>query len=203
MMTLMKRIAAIALALSLAGALGAQVAPQGQKPPKGPGAGSPGGAGANPAANYTIEQSVSDQAQLSTISFSALAFMTGTFGADTFLPPGKVADYFGFQYMRDIDAKEAGHNQMFLGKIGNATLAILDAKQKALFLDLAVKQESAYQDLVKSRLVVIKAFRDNMEGKGPAGNTGLSQKAVQAAVDRDPAHGVSPTRVTMGPRNGA
>ena len=153
MMTLMKRIAAIALALSLAGALGAQGAPQGQKPPKGPGAGGPGGAGANPAANYTIEQSVSDQAQLSTISFSALA--------------------------------------------------ILDAKQKALFLDLAVRQESAYQDLVKSRLVVIKAFRDNMEGKGPAGNTGLSQKAVQAAVDRDPAHGVSPTRVTMGPRNGA
>jgi len=184
MMTLMKRITAIALALSLAGVLGAQGAPQGQRPPKGPGAGSgnPGGSGVSPAENYTIEQSVSDQAQLSTISFSALAFMSGTFGADTFLPPGKVADYFGFQYMRDIDAKEAGHNQMFLGKIGNATLAILDAKQKALFLDLAVKQESAYQDLVKSRLVVIKAFRDNMEGKGPAGNTGLSQKAVQAAV---------------------
>jgi Spy/CpxP family protein refolding chaperone len=179
MKSLTKRVAASLLALSLAGVLAAQAAPQAAKPPKGPAGGPPQ---ASPAANYTIEQSVSDQAQLSTISFSALAFMTGTFGADTFLPPGKAADYFGFQYMRDIDVKEAGHNQMFLGKIGNATLAILDEKQEAILLDLAKKQESGYQDLAKKRLVVIKAFRDNLEGAGPAGNTGLSKTAVQAAV---------------------
>lgn len=179
MASLMKRIAALTLGLSIAGALAAQAAPQGSRPPKGPAGGPPQG---NPAANYTIEQSVSEQAQLATISFSALAFMTGTFGADTFLPPGKAADYFGFQYMRDIDAREAGHNQMFLGKIGNATLAILDAKQEAILLDLAKKQEAGYQDLAKKRLVVIKAFRDNLEGAGPAGNTGLSKAAVQAAV---------------------
>ena len=46
-----------------------------------------------PSGRYTIEQSVSDKAQLHTLAFSGLAFMTGTFGADTFLPPGKVADY--------------------------------------------------------------------------------------------------------------
>jgi hypothetical protein len=179
MMLLTKRMMAAVLVVSVTGILAAQAAPQGSKPPKGPAGGPPQG---NPAANYTIEQSVSDQAQLSTISFSALAFMTGTFGADTFLPPGKAADYFGFQYMRDIDAKEAGHNQMFLGKIGNATLAILDEKQETILLDLAKKQESDYQDLAKKRLVVIKAFRDNLEGAGPAGNTGLSKAAVQAAV---------------------
>ena len=193
-----KRIATFGIALSLAFAVAAQGgkdAPPGREAPP-PGRdqapprerqGSPQPRPAKnekkaPADNYTIEQSISDKAQLSTVSFSALAFMTGTFGADTFLPPGKAADYFGFQYMRDIDASEGGHNQMFLGKIGNATLAILDDSQKALLLELAKKQESGYQDLVKKRLVVIKAFRENMEGNGPAGNKGLSLEAVQAAV---------------------
>ena len=53
---------------------------------------------------YSIEQAVSDNAQLHTIAFSGLAFITGDFGAATFIPPGKVCDFFGFQYMRDIDA---------------------------------------------------------------------------------------------------
>ena len=57
---------------------------------------------------YSIEQATSDRAQLHTIAFDGLAFLTGDFGLDTFLPPGKVSDYFGFQYMRDIDAKEGG-----------------------------------------------------------------------------------------------
>ena len=91
----------------------------------------------SPSEQYTIDQSVSDKAQLSTIAFSGLAFMTGTFGANTFLPPDKAADYFGFQYLRDIDVREAGHNMMFLGNIANNMLATLDAGQKALFLDLA------------------------------------------------------------------
>ena len=48
-------------------------------------------------AQYTLAQAASDQAQLSTIAFSGLAFITGNAGADTFMPPGKVADFFGFQ----------------------------------------------------------------------------------------------------------
>jgi hypothetical protein len=31
-----------------------------------------------------------------TISFDGLAFLTGNLGSCTFLPPGKVSDYFGF-----------------------------------------------------------------------------------------------------------
>ena len=68
---------------------------------------------------YSLEQAVSDQAQLHTIAFDGLAFLTGDFGGDTFLPPGKVSDYFGFQYMRDIDAREGGHNTSFLTRIRN------------------------------------------------------------------------------------
>ena len=45
---------------------------------------------------YTIEQAVSDRAQENTIAFDALAFFTGNTCADSFLPTGKVADFFGF-----------------------------------------------------------------------------------------------------------
>ena len=74
-----------------------------ERQPKGPAAdrNQPKNEG-TPAERYTLEQAISDQAQLNTIAFNGLAFLTGTFGADTFLPPGKVADYFGFQYMRDV-----------------------------------------------------------------------------------------------------
>lgn len=57
---------------------------------------------------YSIEQAVSDRAQLHTIAFNGLAFLTARdFGECTFIPPGKVCDYFGFQYMRDIDTGPA------------------------------------------------------------------------------------------------
>ncbi len=131
---------------------------------------------------YSIDQSVSDKAQLSTIAFSGLAFMTGTFGADTFLPPGKAADYFGFQYMRDIDSAEAGHNQMFLTNIGNNVLKILSTDQKALFLALAKEQAPLYQTLAEKRLVLIKAFRQNLEGALPAGAKTLSEASVKSYV---------------------
>ena len=62
---------------------------------------------------YSLSQAMSDQAQLSTIAFSGLGFITGNAGADTFFPPGKVADFFGFQYMRDVDIASYGHNTLF------------------------------------------------------------------------------------------
>ncbi|MEI6423191.1 MAG: hypothetical protein WCP55_13295 [Lentisphaerota bacterium] len=71
---------------------------------------------------YNIEQAVSDNAQLHTIAFSGLAFITGDFGASTFIPPGKVCDFFGFQYMRDIDAAQKGHNPMFLDRVAGNVL---------------------------------------------------------------------------------
>lgn len=74
---------------------------------------------------YSIEQAISDKAQLHTIAFDGLAFLTGNFALDTFLPPGKVSDYFGFQYMRDIDAGQLGHNTSFLTRIANHMLATL------------------------------------------------------------------------------
>ncbi len=91
---------------------------------------------------YSLEQAVSDHAQLHTIAFDALAFLTGDFALDTFLPPGKVSDYFGFQYMRDIDAAGRGHNTSFLTRIANNMLATLNDEQRAQLLALAREQES-------------------------------------------------------------
>jgi hypothetical protein len=127
---------------------------------------------------YSLEQAVSDRAQLHTIAFDGLAYLTGDFGGDTFLPPGKVSDYFGFQYMRDIDAKEGGHNTSFLTRIAHNMLAILNAEQKAQLLALAKEQENDIRRFAEMRLPLIKAFRRNLEGDLPAGSKGLDKDAV-------------------------
>ncbi len=126
---------------------------------------------------YSLEQATSDQAQLHTIAFDGLAFLTGDFGMDTFLPPGKVSDYFGFQYMRDIDAAEGGHNTSFLTRIASNMLAILTAGQKAQLITLAKEQEKDIRRFAEMRLPLIKAFRRNLEGDVPAGK-GLDKNAV-------------------------
>ena len=61
-----------------------------------------------------ITQTLSDEAQRNTIAFDGLAFLTGSLGADSFFPPGKVADFWGFQYLRDNDLSQMGHNPLFL-----------------------------------------------------------------------------------------
>lgn len=127
---------------------------------------------------YSLEQALSEHAQLNTIAFNGLAFLTGDFGYDTFLPPGKVSDYFGFQYMRDIDARGGGHNTNFLTRIAFNTLRVLDAAQRARLLALAQTQQDDIRRFAEMRLPLIKAFRINLDGKQPNG-TRLDAAAVQ------------------------
>ncbi len=108
--------------------------------------------------NYTIEQAMSDNAQLHTIAFNGLAFLTGDFGAATFLPPGKVCDFFGFQYMRDIDAAGKGHNPVFLNRICGNVLSILSDEQRGDLKTLAEHQTVGLKQLALMRLPLIKAF---------------------------------------------
>lgn len=131
-----------------------------------------------PAQRYSIEQATSDQAQLHTIAFDALAYLTGDFGYDTFLPPGKVSDYFGFQYMRDIDAKEGGHNTSFLTRIAYNMLTVLSDAQKAQLLALARSQEADIGMFAQRRFPLIQAFRRNLAGDLPKGTRALDRKAV-------------------------
>lgn len=116
-----------------------------------------------PRKQYTIEQATSERAQLHTIAFDGLAFLTGSFGADCFFPPGKVADFFGFQYMRDNDSNSLGHNTDFLTRIATNVLSILNQQQLDKFISLAKEQETLYNDFARKRIVLIKAFRESME----------------------------------------
>ena len=165
------RIAALCLALGSTLALTQErpprEPPRGQQPPP-----------RNGAQRYSIEQAISDRAQLHTIAFNALAFLTGDFGYDTFLPPGKVSDYFGFQYMRDIDAREGGHNTSFLTRIAHNMLAVLTEPQRAQLFALAVAQEKDIRSFAEMRLPLIQAFRRNLRRELPRGSMGLDQKAV-------------------------
>ncbi|MEQ8168036.1 MAG: Spy/CpxP family protein refolding chaperone [Candidatus Eremiobacterota bacterium] len=127
---------------------------------------------------YSIEQAMSDNAQLSTIAFSGLAFITGNSGADTFFPPGKVADFFGFQYMRDVDTAGYGHNTTFLTRVASNVLYILNDSQKAKLVALAKEQAPIYANFAYNRFLLMNGFRRNLEGKIPAGSKGLDIKAV-------------------------
>ena len=132
----------------------------------------------NQANRYSITQATSDQAQLHTIAFDGLAFLTGDFGLDTFLPPGKVSDFFGFQYMRDVDAVQGGHNTSFLTRIAENMLSVLNADQKAQLIGLGEEQERDISRFAEMRLPLIKAFRRNLAGDVPAGSKGLDKSAV-------------------------
>ena len=127
---------------------------------------------------YSVEQAMSDQAQLHTIAFSGLAFLTGDFGACTFLPPGKVCDFFGFQYMRDIDAAHKGHNPMFLDRVAGNVLKTLSDEQRKTFETLARQQAPQFKDLAQKRFPLIKAFCRELNGEIPAGSQGLNKEAV-------------------------
>ena len=117
---------------------------------------------------YNIEQATSERAQLHTVAFSGLAFMTGNFGADTFFPPGKVADFFGFQYMRDNDKNEKGHNTDFLTSIANSVYSVLTSSQIEELKLLAKQQAPVYDAFARKRYELIRAFRNYMEkGKEP------------------------------------
>ena len=75
-----------------------------------------------------IEVTLSDEAQGTTIAFDGLAFLTGSLGADSFFPPGKVADFWGFQYLRDNDPSQMGHSGNFLTKAANNVLVHPDSQ---------------------------------------------------------------------------
>jgi hypothetical protein len=131
---------------------------------------------------YSVEQATSDRAQLHTIAFSGLAFLTGEFGASTFLPPGKIVDFFGFQYMRDIDVAQKGHNPMFLNRVAGNVLSTLNDDQKGWFLDLAKEQAPQMEALAMQRLPLIRAFHLAAESALPEATNGLSKLAVARYV---------------------
>jgi hypothetical protein len=129
---------------------------------------------------YTIEQTISDEAQRNTLSFDGLAFLTGNLGSQSFLPPGKVADYSGFQYLRDNDPTGLGHNTSFVTIISYNILNILNSEQIAMFVNRAQNQIDLINRFAYYRFPLLKAFRRLKEADLPAGTTSLSKEEVMA-----------------------
>ncbi|WP_406657840.1 hypothetical protein V7O62_04580 [Methanolobus sp. ZRKC2] len=127
---------------------------------------------------YNIEQAISDRAQENTIAFDALAFFTGDTCADSFLPPGKVADFFGYQYLRDNTPDGMGHNTDFVTNSANNVLFILNEEQKQQMIDLAGSQNDLVNEYAYKRYQLLVAFRKQLEDDIPSGSTGLSKEAV-------------------------
>lgn len=149
----------------------------------------PGGRGGPAAGNrppgppnrtYDMTQTLSDGAQLHTIGFSAFAFLTGNLGADSFFPPGKVADWWGFQYLRDNDPSQLGHNTDFLTKAAYNMLYVLNDQQRAQLVALAQQQVGPINDYALRRFPLMKAFRRQLNKDIPTGAQGLSKEAVLA-----------------------
>lgn len=128
----------------------------------------------------TIEQTLSDQAQRTTIAFDALAFLTGDLCSDSFLPPGKVADFSGFQYLRDNDPTGMGHNTDFVTIIAFNILSILSESQIGELVALAQTQTAMINEHGYKRFPLMQAFRRLLEGDIPDGSEGLSRSAVMA-----------------------
>jgi hypothetical protein len=129
--------------------------------------------------NYDINFTLSDGAQSHQIAFDGLGFITGGFCDCSFVPPGKVADYFGFQYTRDNDITGMGHNSDFSGVLANNLLYILDSTQKALIVNTAKTQVAIIQQYAYMRFPLIKAFVRMKDKDMPAGSSGLDSTAVK------------------------
>ncbi len=130
--------------------------------------------------DYTIDKTLSDRAQQNTIAFGALAFLTNNLGAQAFYPPGKVADYSGFQYLRDNDPTKMGHNTDFVTIIAFNVMNILTEDQLNQLIDRAHKQINLINEYVYKRFPLMDAFRRQLEGDIPQGCSGLSKSAVMA-----------------------
>lgn len=130
--------------------------------------------------SMNTEQTISDQAQSMTIAFDGLAFVTGNFCAQTFYPPGKVADFFGFQYLRDNDPSGMGHNTDFTTLTANPILVMLNDTQLQTLADLGTAEASLNDAYGYARFPLAKAFRRLMDGDVPTGHPALSREAVKA-----------------------
>ncbi len=139
---------------------------------------------AKPGQKYSVEQAISDSAQLHTISFAALSFMSSGVCEMSFLPPGKHASYFGFQYLRDVVGGAAGHEQNFVPRVANNLLYILSSQQRAILINLAKQQQKKIKQFALERFPLLIAFDRYAKKQLPQGVTRLSKgKIVQHSGD--------------------
>ena len=113
--------------------------------------------------------------------YDAVTWYTGNLCGDSFLPGGKIADFFGFQYLRDLAPNQTGHSTVFVTYCSKAFLSILNPTQTAILTAYA-QNYSTYQNLttqyVMSRFPIYKALRSLLNGDLPSGKSGLNKDAL-------------------------
>ncbi len=127
---------------------------------------------------YSIEQATSDEAQQNTISFAALSFMSSGICEMSFLPPGKHASYFGFQYLRDVVGGAAGHGQDFVPHVANNMLYILSSEQRMILIDLAKQQQGKIRQFALQRFPLLLSFERYANNQMPVGTTRLDKSKI-------------------------
>jgi len=132
------------------------------------------------APEFNMASAISDGGQSTTLAFAGLAMITGNLDAQSFFPPGKVADYTGFQYLRDNDPGNMGHNTSFLTRVAYNVIYILTDSQLAQLAALAATQQDQVNLYGYKRFVLMQAFRRLLSGTQPSGKS-LSLSAVKAA----------------------
>lgn len=137
--------------------------------------------GQSQGSGFNLAQTLSDGAQRTTLAFAGLAMVTGNLQAQTFFPPGKVADYTGFQYLRDNDPDGMGHNTSFLTRVANNVIYALSDAQFAQLKTLASAQISQINQYGLQRYPLMQAFRRTLAGDVPATSRGLNFNAVKQA----------------------
>ncbi len=130
---------------------------------------------------FTMASAIGDGGQTMTLAFDGFGMITGNLAAQSFFPPGKVADYWGFQYFRDNDPDDMGHNTSFLSRIADNVIYILNDTQLAALKTLAHNQVGQINLYAYERYPLMQAFRRQLEGTLPAGSAGLNEAAVVAA----------------------
>jgi hypothetical protein len=133
------------------------------------------------AAKFSITSSISDEAQRTTLAFAGLGMMTGSLEAQSFFPPGKVADYTGFQYLRDNDPDNMGHNTSFLTRVANNIIYVLNESQFSRLKTLATSQLNQIDLYGYKRFPLMKAFRRLLDNDIPSGSAGPNLNALKKA----------------------
>ena len=113
--------------------------------------------------------------------YDAVTWYSGNLCGDSFLPGGKIADFFGYQYQRDLSPNNTGHMTTFVTYSSKAFLSVLSPAQTAILTAYAANY-SAYQNLttqyVMMRFPIYKAFRQLLNGSLPTGTSGLNLTAL-------------------------
>ncbi|MCP4405107.1 MAG: hypothetical protein GY801_48375, partial [bacterium] len=127
---------------------------------------------------YSITQATADETQLHTIAFAALSFMSSDLCDMSFLPPGKHASYFGFQYLRDVIGGAEGHGQNFVPKVANNLLYILNDEQEQILIELAEQQTEKIIQFAVMRFPLLVAFERYADKKLPNGTSQLNHSRI-------------------------